>query len=162
MRLGILQYRSSPPKEVRVLHRTTHPPLKSEPTNVAEGLPLPFQALGQVGKTNTPRSPITKSPPHIITSMDRPDKASPSNVYIDRFLRVAAAKVHLHRPRSPPKLHRPSPSDASAWGRRNYVVIAASSPRGLHAVVPSGVDQPSCPSRAVPYVPPLLICPSWV
>ena len=52
MRLGILQYRSSPPKEVRVLHRTTHPPLKSEPTNVAEGLPLPFQALGQVGKTS--------------------------------------------------------------------------------------------------------------
>ena len=86
--------------------------------------------------------PLLSLPPHIIISMDRPDKS-----FSEQCIHWPISPCRSCKSTPPPPLlllpshHRPSPSDASAWGRRNYVVITASSPRGHHAAVPSGADQ---------------------
>ena len=73
--------------------------------------------------------------------MDRPDKLLRTMFTLADSSVSQLQKYTSAAPVPPPELHRPSPSDASAWGRRNYVVITASSPRGHHAAVPSGADQ---------------------
>ena len=74
-----------------------------------------------------------------------------------------SCKIHLRRLQllllSP---HRPSPLGASAWGRLNYVVITACSPRAHHAAAPFGADWLLMFIPGRPMCSFLLIWPYWV
>ena len=94
--------------------------------------------------------------------MDRPDKLlrtmfTSADSSVSQLQKYTSAA-----PVPPPESHRPSPSDASAWGRRNYVVITACSPRAHHAAAPSGADWLLMFIPGRPMCSFLLIWPYWV